>query len=63
MREIGFIKWFGGYDRQRGRENDFGYIGCEGRPKDITVYREEVHCSESSLIEGILVTFSALFRK
>ncbi|MEH2073667.1 MAG: hypothetical protein V7K57_04650 [Nostoc sp.] len=57
MREIGFIKWFGGYDRQRGRENDFGYIGREGRTDDIKVYREEVHCSESSLIEGILVTF------
>lgn len=57
MREIGFIKWFGGYDRQRGRENDFGYIGREGRTDDIKVYREEVHFSESSLIEGILVTF------
>lgn len=57
MREIGFIKWFGGYDRQRGRENDFGYIGREGRTDDIKVYREEVHCSESSLIEGTSVTF------
>ena len=57
MTEIGFIKWFGGYDRQRGRENDFGYIGREGKTDDIKVYREEVHCSESSLIEGILVTF------
>ncbi|MEH1897261.1 MAG: hypothetical protein V7K94_18555 [Nostoc sp.] len=57
MIEIGFIKWFGGYDRQRGRENDFGYIGCEGRTDDIKVYREEVNCLESSLIEGILVTF------
>ncbi|OYD89520.1 hypothetical protein CDG77_18685 [Nostoc sp. 'Peltigera membranacea cyanobiont' 213] len=57
MREIGFIKWFGGYDRQRGRENDFGYIGREGRTDDIKVYREEVNCLESSLIEGTLVTF------
>lgn len=60
MREIGFIKWFGGYDRQRGRENDFGYIGRGGRTDDIKVYREEVHCSESSLIEGTLVTFEVV---
>ncbi|MBD2439315.1 hypothetical protein [Nostoc sp. FACHB-110] len=57
MREIGFIKWYGGYDHQRNRENDFGYIGREGKLDDVKVYREEVCCSESDLKESILVTF------
>lgn len=56
MREIGIVKWFGGYNRQIGQENDFGYIQRENKP-DIKVYRAQVRCSESDLQEGVFVTF------
>jgi cold shock CspA family protein len=57
MREIGFVKWFGGYDSTRGRENNFGYIQREDGSQ-IKVYREQVRCEETCLSEGILVTFN-----
>ncbi len=53
MREIGKVKWFGGYNAKTERENNFGflarrekpdlYIHREQTPKDCVVLRERDH--------------------
>lgn len=55
-REIGRIKWFGGYDYKRNKENDYGYIERIGE-SDLYINKKHVTCSSTKLVEGVLVTF------
>jgi cold shock CspA family protein len=55
-RQVGTIKWFGGFDKTKWRENDYGFISYAGK-KDLFVHRENVLCSTDDLTEGVLVTF------
>jgi len=57
MRKIGKIKWFGGHNNKTGRQNDFGFIACEGKPNDIFVHLRQINCSATALREGTIVTF------
>ncbi len=55
-RQIGKIKWFGGFNKKTGHENHFGFISRNDR-KDLYVHRRDVRCSVAKLDEGIPVTF------
>lgn len=56
MREVGVIKWFGGYNANKGRDNDYGFVASEGRA-DLYVHRSECRCPEEFLIEGTPISF------
>jgi len=56
VREIGIIKWFGGYNAGKGRDNDYGFVATEGKP-DLYVHRSECRCQEDYLIEGTPISF------
>lgn len=56
FKEVGKIKWFGGFNNQTGQINDYGFVECQGKG-DIWVHRTEIYCSESDLKEGTLVKF------
>lgn len=60
MRKIGKIKWFGGHNNKTGRQNDFGFIACEGKPNDIFVHLRQINCSATALIEETIVTFEVI---
>jgi cold shock CspA family protein len=60
MRKIGKIKWFGGHNNKTGRQNDFGFIACEGKPNDIFVHLRQINCSATALREGTIVTFEVI---
>lgn len=55
-RQIGKIKWFGGFNKKKWVENHFGFISCDGHT-DLYVHRNNVRCSIADLVEGIPVTF------
>jgi Zn ribbon nucleic-acid-binding protein len=56
MREIGIVKWFGGYNSKTGRNNDYGFVTREGKP-EIYVHRTQINCPETALREGTPVIF------
>jgi cold shock CspA family protein len=58
MRQIGRIKWFGGYNSRTSDNNDFGFIQCVDGD-DIYVHRDDLKFSLATdfLYEGKLVTF------
>jgi len=53
--QLGLVKWFGGYNHQKGRENDFGFIQTMNRD-DVFVHRNEIH-SGIDLFDDELVVF------
>lgn len=55
-RNIGFIKWFGGYNPIIKKFNDFGFIAREGKD-DIYFNKKHIHCNVSELIRGRAVSF------
>lgn len=55
-REIGIIKWFGGYNPKIDKFNDFGFIAREGK-EDIYFNKNHIHCNVSELVKGRIVTF------
>jgi hypothetical protein len=55
-RELGRIKWFGGYNYQLMRDNDYGFIERVGK-SDLYVNKKNILCDELELKDGIPVTF------
>lgn len=55
-RDIGIIKWFGGYNPVIKKFNDFGFISREGKD-DIYFNKSHIHCNVSDLIRGRAVSF------
>lgn len=55
-REVGTIKWFGGYNAKLGKENDFGFIAQVGKD-DVYVHLKSLLCPPAQLTEGTPVTF------
>lgn len=56
MKEIGRIKWFGGYSRGKGKLNDFGYILRKNKP-DLYFNRAHIRCKINELTNNKLVSF------
>ena len=56
MREIGEIKWFGGYNQKRHALIDYGYILRNSKP-DIYVNKVHLHCKVKDLRPSVIVTF------
>ncbi|AJA47721.1 hypothetical protein CPAST_c16460 [Clostridium pasteurianum DSM 525 = ATCC 6013] len=56
MREVGIIKWFGGFNPKIHKLNDFGYILRENQP-DLYVNRNHLHCKAKLLTPGTAVSF------
>lgn len=56
MREVGMIKWFGGFNPKIHKLNDFGYILRENQP-DLYVNRNHLHCKAKLLTPGTAVSF------
>ena len=42
--QLGLVKWFGGYNKQKERENDFGFIESSG--EDIFIHKNEINSGE-----------------
>jgi len=52
---LGIVKWFGGYNHQKERENDFGFIeNMQG--SDVFIHKNEI-MDDDSLVENELVLF------
>ena len=56
MREIGIIKWFGGFNPRIQKLNDFGYILRDNQP-DLYVNKNHLHCKAKLLAPGTAVSF------
>ncbi|MFT8315923.1 MAG: hypothetical protein ABF633_17000 [Clostridium sp.] len=56
MREVGIIKWFGGFNPRIHKLNDFGYILRDNQP-DLYVNRNHLHCKAKLLTPGTVVSF------
>lgn len=52
--QLGLVKWFGGYNKQKERENDFGFI--ESSDEDIFIHKNEIN-SGKDLDDNELVFF------
>lgn len=55
-KELGVVKWFGGFNRKKNRENDFGFIESI-RGEDIFVHKSAL-IETTTLQEGDKVSFS-----
>lgn len=55
-RDIGIIKWFGGYNPVIKKFNDFGFIMRNGK-EDIYFNRNHIHCNVGELAKGRAVSF------
>jgi len=51
----GLVKWFGGYNFQKEKENDYGFIQSMS-DGDVFIHKNEIK-SEGSLDEGDLIFF------
>lgn len=56
MREVGKIKWFGGFNPKIQKLIDYGYIERENMP-DLYVNKNHLHCKVKELQVGVIVTF------
>ncbi|KHD38526.1 hypothetical protein NL50_03220 [Clostridium acetobutylicum] len=56
MREIGLIRWFGGYNLRTKKMNDFGFIR-DNKGQDIYFNKGHVQCKLKELTPGIGITF------
>ena len=55
-RNIGIIKWFGGYNPRIKKFNDFGFIMRDGQ-EDIYFNKNHIHCNVGELTKGRVVSF------
>lgn len=62
MRQIGQIKWFGGFNAKLEKENDFGFITPVRGGEDIYVHRKGLLCAQRYVYEGTWVTFELVSR-
>ena len=53
--QMGLVKWFGGYNHQKDRKNDYGFIDSR-QGQDLFVHKNEIQ-NGSELTEGELVVF------
>ncbi|MGC9525691.1 MAG: DUF4433 domain-containing protein [Limnospira sp.] len=60
MIQVGRIKWFGGFNTQRGVENNYGFIERKGEA-DLYIHKSQVKCECSNLVAGKLVKFDLGF--
>jgi len=58
---IGTVKWFGGYNRKIGKENNYGFIKLLN-DKNLYVHKNNLN-NCSSLVEKDLVSFSIVKNK
>lgn len=56
MREVGTVKWFGGFNPKTHRLNDYGYIIRKNR-SDLYFNRSHLRCKVKALAVGIAVSF------
>lgn len=56
MREVGKIKWFGGFNPKLHKLIDYGYITRENKP-DLYVNKNHLHCKVKALQPETFVTF------
>ena len=56
MREVGTIKWFGGFNAKQKKLNDYGYIIRHNKP-DLYVNKNHLQCKIKQLVVGTSVTF------
>lgn len=56
MKEVGKIKWFGGYNPNSGKLNDYGYIIRKNKP-DLYFNRSHIRCKAKELTKGKAVSF------
>jgi hypothetical protein len=56
MKEVGIIKWFGGYSPNNGKLNDYGYIIRKNKA-DLYFNRSHIRCKVKELVKGTAVSF------
>lgn len=55
--EIGFVKWYGGYNHNKNQENKFGFISKLEPAEDIFVHERGLKCHPDKMIEDAIVAF------
>ncbi|WP_329603965.1 glutamate ligase domain-containing protein [Clostridium hydrogenum] len=55
-REVGIIKWFGGYNPKIKKFNDFGFIVRKDK-EDLYFNKNHIHCNVRELVQGRAVSF------
>lgn len=55
--EAGTVKWFGGYNQRKEKENDFGFIERSLPREDLFVHVSSLACDLNELEEGTVVVF------
>jgi hypothetical protein len=60
-RAIGIVKWFGGFNNKKGKENDYGFIVTEYG--SLYVRKDMIISDSSKIIEGRIVTLTVAFSK
>lgn len=56
--DVGIVKWFGGYNAQRGKENDYGFIHSISHNIDIYVHKSEIQEENTTAFtEGKVVVY------
>lgn len=56
MREVGFVKWFGGHNYRTGKPNDYGFIERKDKP-DVYFHKSGLLASEVRISQGTVVSF------
>lgn len=58
VREIGQVKWYGGFNNKTGRLNEYGFISHITRCDDLYFHKKDINCKERDMISGAIVSFS-----
>ncbi|MEH1834088.1 MAG: hypothetical protein V7L29_18955 [Nostoc sp.] len=56
-REVGKVKWYGGFNSKTGRPNDYGFISHMTNSEDLYFNKRDMKCSENSLKQDAIVSF------
>ncbi|WP_061810469.1 cold shock domain-containing protein [Rossellomorea vietnamensis] len=55
--EVGLIKWYGGYNAQKEKENKFGFVERSRPNEDLFIHETNLLCSPDKLNERTVVVF------
>ncbi|MBN8194199.1 cold shock domain-containing protein [Bacillus sp. NTK074B] len=55
--EVGLIKWYGGYNAQKEKENKFGFLERSRPKEDLFIHETNLLCSPDELNERTVVVF------